>query len=106
MKRTDFMKIIKLRSQWKIDKRMGNYKLANGSKLSEYITELVESQMKLDKLGIRENGELCFTRGGTWNTSTNEFDNYELLPAYEANEICSYDEMEKRIKRLVSEIIE
>ena len=30
MKRTDFMKIIKLRSVWKVDRRKGNYKLPNG----------------------------------------------------------------------------
>lgn len=59
MKRKDFMKIIKLRSYWKIDKRMGNYKLPNGERLSSYVMELVKSQMQLDKLAIRENGNLC-----------------------------------------------
>ena len=54
MKREDFKKVIKLRSFWKIDRRKGNYKLPNGKMLSDYITSLVESQMKLDNLAIRE----------------------------------------------------
>jgi len=64
MKRTDFMQIIKLRSVWKVDKRKGNYILPNKKELNNYIEELVKSQMKLDNLGIRENGNLCFCIGG------------------------------------------
>ena len=105
MKRTDFIQIIKLRSTWKIDRRKGNYKLPNGERLSRYITDLVESQMKLDKLGIRANGDLCFCQGGEWNTETKDFDDYRLMPPYQDNEICSFDDMEKRIERLVYEII-
>lgn len=105
MKRNDFMQIIKLRSTWKVDKRKGNYSLPNGEKLSDYITNLVESQMQLDNLGIRENGDLCFCNGGKWNTDIKDFDDYTLMPAYENNEICTYNGMEERIKRLVSEII-
>ena len=50
MKRKDFIKIIKLRSVWKIDKRLSNidYTLPNGEKLSDYIEELVTSQMEID----------------------------------------------------------
>lgn len=105
MKRTDFMQIIKLRSCWRIDKRKGNYELPNGERLSSYITNLVESQMQLDSLGIRENGDLCFCQGGNWNNDTKDFDDYTLMPAFENNETCTYDDMEKRIKRLVSEIV-
>ena len=105
MKREDFKKIIKLRSCWKIDKRKGNYKLPNGNNLSVYVTDLVESQMKLDNLGIRSNGDLCFASGGEWNTETKEFDDYTLMPPFQDNEICSYDEMEKRINRLVHELL-
>ena len=105
MKREDFKKIIKLRSCWKIDKRKGNYKLPNGNNLSVYITDLVESQMKLDNLGIRSNGDLCFMSGGEWNTETKEFDDYTLMPAFKDNEVCSYDDMEKRINRLVHELL-
>lgn len=105
MKREDFKQIIKLRSCWKIDRRKGNYTLPNGDKLSTYVTKLVESQMKLDDLGIRESGNLCFCSGGKWNNDTKDFNDYTLLPAFEENEICSYDDMENRIKHLVSEII-
>ena len=105
MERKDFMQIIKLRSVWKVDRRRGNYKLPNGERLSRYITDLVESQMKLDKLGIRSNGNLCFCQGGEWNTETKEFDDYTLMPPFQDNETCTYDDMERRIKNLVSEII-
>lgn len=105
MKRTDFMQIIKLRSVWKIDKRKGNYELLNGNRLSDYITNLVESQMQLDNLGIASNGNLAFCIGGKWNTDTKEFDDYTLMPDFADNETCTYDEMERRIKRLAFEII-
>lgn len=105
MKREDFKKIIKLRSFWKINRRKGDYKLPNGERLSDYVQGLVESQMQLDSLGIRENGDLCMVSGGAWNTETKEFDNYTLMPAFENNENCSYDDMEKRIKFIVYEII-
>lgn len=104
MKREDFKKIIKLRSCWKIDKRKGNYKLPDGNNLSVYVTDLVESQMKLDNLGIRSNGDLCLMSGGEWNGETKEFDDYILMPAFQDNEICSYDEMEKRIHCFVQEL--
>ena len=105
MKREDFKKIIKLRSFWKIDRRKGNYKLPNGEKLSDYVQSLVESQMQIDNLGIRVNGDLCAVSGGGWNTETKEFDNYTLMPAFQDNEVCSYDDMEKRIKSIVREIV-
>lgn len=105
MKRTDFIQIIKLRSCWKIDKRKGNYELPNGNRLSDYIRNLVESQMQLDNLGIASNGNLVFCTGGEWNTDTKEFDDYTLMPDFADNETCTYDDMERRIKRLVSEII-
>ena len=105
MKREDFKKIIKLRSFWKIDKRKGNYTLPNGEMLSDYIRSLVESQMKLDNLGIRANGDLCMVSGGGWNAETKEFDDYTLMPEFQNNEICSFDDMEKRIKSIVYEIV-
>lgn len=105
MKREDFKKIIKLRSFWKIDRRKGNYKLPNGEMLSDYIQSLVESQMQIDNLGIRANGELCFMSGGEWNTETKEFADYTLMPEYEDNEVCSFDSMEKRINSIVIEIV-
>lgn len=105
MKREDFKKIIKIRSFWKIDRRKGNYKLPNGERLSDYVIGLVESQMKLDHLGIQEDGNLTFVAGGNWNEKLKKFENYTLMPPYEKNENCEYDEMERRIIRIVNEII-
>ena len=105
MRKEDFKKIIKLRSVWKIDKRKGNYELPSGNKLSSYVRELVESQMKLDNLLIRSNGDLCFGSGGEWNTETNEFDDYTLMPPFKDNETCTYDKMENRITALVNELL-
>ena len=61
--------------------------------------------MKLDNLGIRENVDLCVVSGGGWNTDTKEFDDYTLMPEFQNNEVCSFDDMEKRIRVIVSEII-
>lgn len=98
MKREDFIKIIKLRSIWKIDKRIGNYELPNKKRLSTYVEELVLSQMKIDSLGIRNNGDLCFC-------CNDDTDNYILMPDFQQNENCSCEDMEKRINELVYEII-
>lgn len=105
MKREDFKKIIKLRSFLKIDKRKGNYTLPNGKRLSDYITSLVESQMKLDNLGIMANGDLCTCTETAWNEEKKYFEDYTLMPSFQDNESCSYDDMEKRIKAIVFEII-
>lgn len=104
MKRNVFKEIIKLRSNLRVDKRMGNYDLPTKRKLSDYITELVKTQMEIDNYGIRKNGDLCFCQGGKWNADTEEYDDYTLMPAFENNEICSYEVMEERIEVLVHEI--
>ena len=99
MKRKDFIKIIKLRSVWKIDKRLSNvdYTLPSGEKLSDYIEELVTSQMEIDSLLIRENGDLCLgERIG------NEC---KLFPAYLNNEFCHINEMGKRINNLIYDVL-
>lgn len=102
MNREDFKQIIKLRSIWKVDRRTGNYRLPNGTMLDKYIEGLVQSQMKLDSLGIKETGNLCFCQRGEWNP----FDDYILMSAFEDNEVCSYEEMQNRIRKLVFEIIQ
>lgn len=105
MKRENFVKIIKLRSFWKIDKRIGDYVLPNGDKLSRYVHSLVTSQMEIDGLGIRKNGDLCFCTGGKWNDDTKDFDNFELMPPFEDNETCGFEVMERRVNGLVREIV-
>lgn len=106
MRRSDFIELIKLRSRWKIDRRVGNYEIANGKNLSTYVQYLVESQLKLDGLWIRENGDLCNGTGGEWNEATKEFDDYTLTPNFEKKETCSVAEMERRIHVLVYEIVQ
>ena len=105
MKREDFKKIIKLRSCWRIDRRRGNYTLPNGEKLSSYMRDLVESQMELDNLGISKSGDLYFAVGGKWDSEIKEFSAYRIIMPFRKDEICSWDDMENRIDRLVAEII-
>lgn len=105
MTRDNFKKIIKLRSIWKIDKRKGNYRLPNGDLLSSYVEKLVDEQMKLDTLGIKSDGNLCFCTGGDWNIDAKEFNDFTLMPAFKPNETCTFEEMESRVKTLVREII-
>lgn len=95
MTRENFKKIIKLRSVWEIDKRKGNYVLPNGDKLSNYVRSLIESQMKIDNLGIREDGNLAF-----WNDSTDE-----LMPAFEENEHTDREIQYDRVTALIKEMI-
>lgn len=94
MKRDDFKKIIKLRSCWKIDKRRGNYKLPSGHRLYDYVYELVESQLKVDNLGIDSNGNLhCMS------------DKYIIIPPFKDYEKSSFQEQIERVDKLVYDII-
>ena len=61
--------------------------------------------MEMDKLLIRENGELCFGYGGEWNKETKSFEDYTLMIPFKNNEKCGFDEMESRINKLVNDII-
>lgn len=78
MKRNDFKKIIRLRSQWKITG--DNYKLPSGEPVSVYIQKLVESQLEIDHLAVLKNGDLAFSTGGEWNDQAKEFEDYKLTP--------------------------
>lgn len=104
MKREDFIKIIRLRSFWHIDKRKGNFKLPNGSSLSEYVERLVRSQLDIDNLAIKADGNITTGSGGEWDTEKKEFTNYTILCPFAENETCTYEEHERRIKVLVREI--
>lgn len=97
MKREDFKKIIKLRSFWKIDRRKGNYKLPDGSWLSEYVGKLIEQQMDLDGIRIAADGNL--------KLATYNHPNWIIMPPFEENEICSFEEECKRANELVREMI-
>ena len=96
MVRENLKKIIKLRSQWKIDKRKGNYKLPSGNYLSEYVFNLAITQMRVDNLGIAENGNLYFL----------DKTNYTIYPPFRKEEVTSYGEQCDRVLKLVYEMIE
>lgn len=105
MKRNDFIKIIKLRSFWKIDKRTGNYKLPSGNYLSDYVEQLVRSQMKIDRIGISRDGNFNPMSGGEHNDAKKCFEDYTIIIPFECNEVCTWKEQEDRINHLVKEIV-
>jgi hypothetical protein len=92
-----------------IGKRLGNYTLPNGNKLSDYVWNLVDQQLRLDVIGIRENEDLChITENLNSDGTYKKLDDsrfYVLMPDYQANEYCSYNEHEKRVDQLVREIV-
>lgn len=97
IKRNDFKKIITIRSIWSPNKNLGDRKLPNGELFSDYLYRLVFSQMKIDKLGIGEDGNLFY------------YDNDKSLYYYPEN--CCYKEntfitqQKKRIREIVKEIV-
>lgn len=105
MKRANFIKTIRLRSFWKIDKRRGNYALPNGKKLSWYVSNLVESQLAADKLGVGSDGNLYPAYGGKWNDVEKKFDDYTLIIPFKSDEKCTFEAQERRINNLISEIV-
>ena len=97
IKREDFKQIIKLRSFWKIDRRRGNYELPDGSRLSSYVDKLVEQQMDLDGIRIAADGNL--------ELAVYKHPNWVIMPPFEENEICSFEEQCRRVDKLVREMI-
>ena len=51
-------------------------------------------------------GICLFATGGKWNDITKAFESYVLMPAFQENETCEFDEMEKRIDALVYELVQ
>lgn len=95
MKRDDFIRIIKIRSAWKIDRRRGNYKLPSGASLRSYIYDLALQQLNLDHLGIASDGNLY---------SIDPDQNYLMIP-FSDNEPTTPEEQDARFTRLVRDII-
>ena len=109
MTRNEFVKIIKLRSFWKTSKKRGNYRLPDGSLLSHYIDELVRGQLMLDAIAPTASGDLAMC-SGIDPAKAIEKDEcglpiYHLSVPFGEDEVCSYDEMEIRIKSLVNSVI-
>lgn len=95
MKRTDFIKIIRIRSERRIDKRRGDYKLPDGTKLSQLVSHLVYTQLAIDNLGIQCNGDIC--------ERNRELEG--LFPETGLPEIYTGITHIERVERLVKEII-
>ena len=104
MKREDFKTIIKLRSIWKVDKRKGDYSLPNGTMLSAYLKQLVHGQMDLDHVGISEDGNLYDAVDKKISGET--LPGYKIMKPFDGNEVCTFDEQEKRVNMLVREMLE
>ena len=98
MTRKDLITIIKARSIWKIDRRKGDYKLPNGKRLSNYIYNLVESQLALDDLGILADGNIAFLSIDLNNEQV-------LMPPFKPNEKTTQTEQAERIEQFVNELI-
>lgn len=98
MTRKELATIIKARSIWKIDRRKGDYRLPSGNRLSEYVYDLVESQLALDNLGILANGNMAFLKTDLNNEQV-------LMPPFKPNEKTTQDEQAKRIEQFVNELI-
>lgn len=58
MKRKEFKQLIKIMSTWKVDKRMGNYRLPDGSPLCSHLYEVAANQLKLNGLAIDSKGNV------------------------------------------------
>lgn len=93
MKRNDFKKIIKLSSDWKIDKRRGNYKLPNGEKLFDYLQNFIFEYLQKNNLGILKNGNICCVL------------NKELFVPFGQNESFICFEQFERAKKIARELI-
>ena len=95
MKREDFIKIIKIRSAWKIDHRKGNYTLPSGETLRSYVYDLALQQLNLDHLGINKDGDLY---------SIDPDQTYLMIP-FSDNEPTTPEEQDARFSRLVRDIV-
>lgn len=93
MKRTDFKKIIKLSSDWKLDKRRGNYKLPDGSKLFEYLQNFIFEYLQKNNLGILKNGNICCVL------------NNQLFVPFGENEAFVCFEQFERARKIARELI-
>lgn len=111
MTREDFKKIIKLRSCWKIDKRKGNYTLPSGDKLSVFVRQLVEGQLKLDNFGIAADGTLQPIFEDTETNTEKGLQSWEdefafvLMRPFSDNEETTQGQQDKRIAQLVYEML-
>ena len=100
MKRADMQKIIKLRSVWKVDKRRGNYRLPSGDLLSNYLFNLLDTQLKIDNLGIAKDGSIQFL----WEIK-GDLNKQIIMVPFGENEETNWGEQYNRMDKLIREMI-
>lgn len=93
MKRNDFKKIIKIMSDWRIDKRKGNYLLPSGERLSGYVRMITERFLNNNGMAISENGNIYAI-----------LDDKIFIP-FARDEKYDYLTQSERIEKIVKEMI-
>lgn len=95
MKRKELKMIIKAVSDWKIDKRKGNYRLSNGLFLSDYLEEVGENFLKAFRKAISIDGDVY---DYIQQTST-------IYRPFLDNEKTCEDEQRKRLQSVIFEML-
>lgn len=93
MKREDFKKIIKIMSDWRINKRKGNYLLPSGKKLSDYVYTITEKFLHNNGMAIAGNGNIYPLIGDM------------IFIPFSSDETYDYLTQNERIEKLVKEMI-
>ena len=95
MKRNELKTVIKDVSNWKIDKRRGNYKLPSGRLLSDYLEEIGEDFLKAFNRAISIDGDVC---DYIPQTAT-------ICRPFLENEKTCQDEQRKRLQAVIFEML-
>lgn len=95
MKRTEFKIVIKALSDWKIDKRRGDYNLPSGRRLSDYLEDVGETFLKAFDKAISIDGDIY-----NFNPQTGTV----FRPFLDDEKTCQ-DEQRKRLKAVVFEML-
>lgn len=61
IKRENFKKIIKMMSDWEIDRRRGNYRFPNGGYLFQYLENFITDFLKNNSLALDKSGDVRCT---------------------------------------------
>lgn len=95
MKRKELKTVIKAISDWKIDKRKGDYRLPSGRLLSDYLEEVGEDFLKAFRKAISIDGDI-----------------YDFIPEtstifrpFLENERTCQDEQRKRLQAIIFEML-
>lgn len=95
MKRNELKAAIKALSDWKIDKRKGDYRLPSGRLLSDYLEEVGEALLKAFRKAISIDGDIY---DYIPQTST-------IFRPFIDNERTCQDEQRKRLQVVIFEML-